>query len=111
MPQSALQKTDKIAAILLDTPLQQDIGLYSGHAGIALFLFYYARLKNEVTIHKQASEILDNLFCQIEAEKHKNLSSKKRQTIGAPKHWRWHFSKTAWPAIKPGVRSNMEDGN
>ena len=67
-------KIDEIASILLKEPLNHGIGLYSGNAGIALFLFYYARFKNAADIHKQASEILDHLFIQVEETKQQLFS-------------------------------------
>ena len=61
-----LHKIDEIADLLIHTQIQ-DIGLYNGKAGISLFLFYYARFKNSIAIHQHASDLLDDLFNQIEA--------------------------------------------
>jgi len=66
MHQSYLQKIDEIANTLLSIPRKQGIGLYSGNAGISLFLFYYAREKRTSALQEKASEILDNIFEQIE---------------------------------------------
>ena len=66
MRQSILAKIDEIASALLETPLDREIGLYSGNAGVALFLFYYARFKKEAAIRQKATEIVDDLFTQIE---------------------------------------------
>jgi len=67
MHQAILQKVDEIATTLLKTPIGEEIGLYNGSAGIALFLFYYARFKDSTAIHQHASEILDQIFEQVEA--------------------------------------------
>jgi len=70
MQQLCIKKLDEIAAVLLDSSKNQEIGLYSGNTGLALFLFYYARFKNSATLHQQASKILDDLFIQIESASH-----------------------------------------
>lgn len=60
-----LSKINEISS-LLHLPGKKEIGLYIGNAGIALFLFYYARLKNVPDVHRKATEMVDDLFTQIE---------------------------------------------
>ena len=67
MHQSILKEIDGIATVLLNAPRNKEIGLYSGNAGVSLFLFYYARFRNSTIIRQKASEIVDDLFAQIEA--------------------------------------------
>jgi len=66
MTQPALKKIDEIANVLLNIPPEQDTGLYTGNAGIALFLFYYAKYKNDMKIHQKALEMVNDLFKRIE---------------------------------------------
>ena len=74
MRQDCSKIVDEIAAALLSDSSQKSIGLYSGRAGISLFLFYYARLKGSADIHQQASKILDQIFDQIETTPHPQFS-------------------------------------
>lgn len=66
MRQCVLDKIDEVASVLLGVSFDKEIGLYSGNAGIALFLFYYARFKRATVVHKKAVDIMDGLFSQIE---------------------------------------------
>jgi lantibiotic modifying enzyme len=70
MHQSTLRKIDEIASILLDFNPKQDIGLYTGNAGIALFLFYYAQYKNDIEIQSHASNLMDGVYKQIFETQH-----------------------------------------
>ncbi|MDR2586422.1 MAG: lanthionine synthetase C family protein [Prevotellaceae bacterium] len=65
MDQPLLTKIDEIAD-LLQNRSNEGIGLYSGKAGISLFLFYYARFKNAKAVHQQATDELDGIFSQVE---------------------------------------------
>jgi len=65
MHQATLQKIDEIASIVLNAHPKREIGLYTGNAGISLFLFYYARYRNAMEIHRHATDIMEDLFKQI----------------------------------------------
>ena len=64
MHQATLQKIDEIASIVLNAHPKREIGLYTGNAGISLFLFYYARYRNAMEIHRHATDIMEDLFKQ-----------------------------------------------
>jgi len=68
MNQPSLQKISDIADILINVKhqKQKDIGLYTGNAGIALFLFYFSQYTHSLALHQKASEILEMIINQIQ---------------------------------------------
>ena len=74
MHQATLQKIDEIASILLNVCPKQGFGLYTGNAGIALFLFYYARFRSDEEILRYASDYMEGVFKQIRETPHPPFS-------------------------------------
>jgi len=66
MHKASFSKIDEIATVLQNTTYSQAFGLYSGNAGIVLFLYYYARFKDAPAINHKASKMLAHVFKQVE---------------------------------------------